>query len=109
MYFPLPLSLTTCPLLPQKVTRAAEMKIHPWDRTLMNHVPKWEGWLSCKRSTFIFSSSGCEWRAGTPTLGLLSHTRATEHLEGDPGPRVQALAPAGSVQTIGPHFWQVLG
>lgn len=38
----LPLSLTTGPLLPQKVTVAAETKIHPWKRTLMNHMPKWE-------------------------------------------------------------------
>lgn len=104
MCFPLPLSLTTCPLLPQKVAPAAEMKIHPWNRTLTNHMPKWGGWLSCKRSAYNLSLSGCEWRGETLTLGLLSPMRATEQLEWGAGSWGAGLAPAAFMQSAWPSL-----
>lgn len=66
---PRPTSLKTCPLLPQKVTLAAQTKIYLWNRTLMNHMPKWGSWLSRKRSAVNFTISGCEWRARDSNSG----------------------------------------
>lgn len=82
MCSPLSLSLT-CPLLPQKAT---EMKIHPWNQTLMNHMPQWEGWLSCKRSAFNFSISGCEWRAEDSYSGPAEPHESHRTRGGVPGP-----------------------
>ena len=55
-YIPPPPELTACRLFPQKVTPAAETKIHLWNETLTNHMPEWGGWSPVRGVSSISAS-----------------------------------------------------
>lgn len=108
-YIPPPPELTARRLFPQKVTPAAETKIHLWNETLTNHMPEWGGWSPVRRVSSISASQAMNGELGTPALHLLSHTRGLS--TGVGASECWAGALAGSVQMIslGPHSWQELG
>lgn len=74
-YIPPTPELTAWCLLPQKVTPAAETKIHLWNETVTNHMPEWGGWSPVRGVSSISASQAMNGELGTPALHLLSHTR----------------------------------
>ena len=81
-YIPPTPKRTAWRLLPQKVTPAAETKIHLWNETVTNHMPEWGGWSPIRGSVFNFSISGYEWRAGDPSSAPAEPHKRPEHRSG---------------------------